>query len=86
MFQFVHGNFLWGEPHCVYDCCLYKLTEEEIARLPPSDYFFNHREVCHDAHGVPESLQVEFLPTNVGTRLCLDRCRGVILHRLRPEN
>jgi hypothetical protein len=82
MFLYVHRGFLWGEPHCVYDCCFYKLTDEEIAKLPAPDQFTGHLEMCEDVNGVPESLQVEFPTTNVGTRLHLGRCPGVTLYNL----
>ena len=82
MFLYVHNGFLWGVPHCVYACAEYKLTGEEIAKLPASDQFTDHSIVCTLANGVPESLQVEFPTTNVGTRHFLDRCEAVTLMNL----
>ncbi len=57
----------------------YKLTDEEIAKLPASDQFARHYMDTGD-------LQVEFPTTNVGTRLHLDRCEGVTLTNLGRED
>jgi hypothetical protein len=74
MFLYLHCGFLWGEPRCAHDMAHYKLTDEEVAKLPPFDQFTKHTEQCEDDNGVPEMLVVEFSVTKVGTCLFLGVC------------
>jgi hypothetical protein len=62
----------------------YKLTDEEIAKLP-CDQFTEHSEMCQDANGVPEQLQVEFPATKEGTRIKLEECEGMTPMNLGSE-
>ena len=63
----------------------YKLTDEEMAKLPTFDQATKHTEMCVDDSGVPEMLGVEFPETNVGTRKKLDKCKGVTLKNMGNE-
>lgn len=87
MFLYLHDGIMWGKPCCVYYSAYEKLTDAEVAKLPPSDQFTGHRIECRDENGVPEMLAVRFDVSNVGHRFFLSRCDGVSLENLaREEN
>lgn len=85
MFLYLHEGILWGAPHGVYDMAFFKLTDEEVAKLPASEQFTDHRPITPDENGVPWRLGVQFPVTNVGDRFFLSRCAGVTLENLAHE-
>jgi hypothetical protein len=85
MFLYLHDGILWGEPRCVYDMAYYKLTDVEVAKIPPFDQFRKHKEMCKDDNGKPEMLQVELPKTEVGTRHGLSKCKGLSFQNLASE-
>ena len=85
MFLYLHDGIVWGEPRCVYDMAYYKLTDEEVAKIPPVDQFTEHERWWEDDDWLPEMLQVQFPETKVGTRLFLSKCRGLSFRKLASE-
>jgi hypothetical protein len=74
-----------GQATLAHDMAHYKLTDEEVVKLPPFDQFTEHTEQCEDDNGLPEMLVVEFPVTKVGTHLFLGVCESVTLLNLGSE-